>query len=403
MVFPARNADNGRVRGLVAWLAACLLLCASLAEAQPTIIPIVRPNPNAAGWINSEVMVEYECPRAVSCPARAYIATQGTDQRVSAVAVDDAGAQAFSSLTFNIDSVVPDVIIESVLPRTTTMPSIQVVARASDATSGVSSATCNGTPAPLDPTGRVQCQIALAPGINDIVVEVSDHADNSGSAGTRILRTTGSTGAQVNVIPSAAGVLAGRSRAFQVLDAAGAAVPDVEWHLDNPSLAEMSTDGRHVLTARAPGVVTVTASYQGVTGRALVTIYAGTQLPPNAWRWQIGTLGMLETPFSGPPRDTGKSSLWAFQRPGQATSVVSISDSTGHLDWREVPAVAGAETIRTLHEQAAGGALMAVESESDGHSALVRGGPSSQGTPWRYHRPGSWTRTSSWRPAMASR
>lgn len=371
-----------------AWPVACLLLCAGEAAAQPAIIPVVRPNPNAEGWINSVVRVEYECLEAVSCPETAHIASQGTGQQVSASAAAADGQETFSSLLFNIDSVVPEVFIESAIPRTTALPSILVVARASDATSGVSSATCNGTPAPIDPTGRVRCQIALGPGVNDIVVEVSDHADNSGSAGARILRTTGSTGAQVNVFPAAAGVLSGQTRAFQVLDAAGAPVPDVEWHLDSPSLAEMSTDGRHVFTARATGVVTVTASYHGVTGSAVVTIYTGTQLPPNAVRWRIGTLAMIETPFSGPPKDTGKSALWAFQRPGQVTSLMSVSDSTGHLNWFGGPAVASSETILTLHEQSAGGAVLAVESQTAGNSALVRAGPSAQATPWRYRSAG---------------
>ncbi len=212
-----------------------------------------------------------------------------------------------------------------------------VVAHASDAISGLASATCNGIKMPLAESGRIQCIVVLEPGMNDIVVEVSDHASNSGSAGLRALLRGPSS--RLRVVPEAAGVLIGSSRTFQVLDEFGLDVPEVVWLVDNPALAEISPDG-HVLTAKAPGSVVLKATAGGMTATAFVTIFPGDRLPPNSIRWKVDSLTTsnrsIRNRWSRPNADGSAT----HQIPGGVMRVVeSINMVSGRLNWRMRPAV----------------------------------------------------------------
>ena len=72
-----------------------------------------------------------------------------------------------------IDRTPPDVSITSPANGSVTAaPSIEVTAHATDALSGVVTATCNGEPASVDEHGLVRCAVALLPGVNDTIVQV---------------------------------------------------------------------------------------------------------------------------------------------------------------------------------------------------------------------------------------
>jgi hypothetical protein len=375
------------VKPVIGCVVSCLVLGAHLAYAQPVIISIPMPAPNSNSWTNSPVRIQYSCNRVESCPEPVRIATEGPDQEISASVHDADGLEVSRVVVLNIDFTAPTVMIESpAAPGVTTAPSIAVVAQASDATSRLSSATCNGIPAVIDQLGKVRCSVALMPGINDVVVEVSDLADNSRSAGFRIKRVGPIT--QLRVIPEIAGVLIGSTRTLQVLDGSGVDVRDVVWHVDNPFLANISTDGKHALTARAPGVVTVTATYQNVSATSVITIYPGDRLPATATRWKVGSVSIFQYQPGTPGAASDKNMIHTEQRPAQAPTVMSINEATGRLNWREAPAMNGSDAIESVREQQIGGAVMVVTSKTDGSWSVVRGGPSAQGRPWRYRSAG---------------
>ena len=66
----------------------------------------------------------------------------------------------------------------------------------------------------------------------------------------------------------------------------------------------------------------------------------------------------------------------------------STDTATGALIWSVAPAIAIAEKSVGIHRQPIGGVLLVVEGRDGVGSALVRGGPSAAGTPWRYRSPG---------------
>ena len=167
--------------------------------------------------------------------------------------------------------------------------SIQIVANASDALSGVASATCGGVPAGVDSRGGIRCVVDLLPGINDVVVEATDHADNSGSIGIRVTRT-GDT-STLRVVPQVLSVLVGRARPLQVMDEYGP-VQDVTWTVDNPGVADIA-DETNVLTPKAAGVVTVTAWHGGISASAVVNVHHD-RLPLGAIRWRSGGASVIQ-------------------------------------------------------------------------------------------------------------
>ena len=366
-----------------------VLAMAVNAAAQPVIPYRPKPAPNADGWSNSPVRMEYGCIRATSCPDETVHEAEGAGQAFSATARDANGVETTVSHLLNIDYTAPAVAIASPAQGfVTTNALVTVVAQASDALSGVASATCNGMPAGLSPSGGIQCIVLAVPGMIDIVVEAFDRAHNSGSAGLRVLLR--GTPSALRVVPEVAGVLTGSTRSFQVLDEFGLDVADVHWSVDAPDRAQILDDGRHVLTARSPGAVVLTASARGLTAKSTATLYTGDRLPTDAIRWKVGTLSVIQLPAEMATQSSSaqRPMVTTNQTPGGVASVQSINWATGRLEWQMRPAVRTGDMIASVREHPDGGAVMVVDGPGDYGSALVRGGDLKKGAPWRYRSAG---------------
>ena len=382
------------VRAFHILLAATLLVAATEAAGQPIVIATARPAPSSTGWFNGPVWIKFNCFRTDACPESRVVLTEGPDQRVVGTALDAAGVEATASLTLHIDRTVPAVEIRS--PKdglVTTASTIRVAAHLSDALSGVASATCNGRDARDNGSGDLLCVVSLMPGVNDIVVEATDQANNSGSAGIRITRTGASPSMQVE--PQELGLLVGQSRQVQVLDDFHADVPDVVWSVSNPAVGDMSDDGRHLFKAKAPGKVTLTALQGGRSSTCEITIYPGDSLPPAATRWRHANVRVMETMKSrartSNPREERERVVVIV--PAKRGLVTSIDADTGRIGWIETPAINDSEIVTRQRPHTIGGALLVMESRDGTGSALVRSAPRGSGKPWRYRsagRLGDW-------------
>jgi hypothetical protein len=219
-------------------------------------------------------------------------------------------------------------------------------------------------------------------GANDVVVEVSDRADNSASAGVRIVRTASTP--RLAVIPENIGMIVGQVTTVQVQDGAGLAARGVTWEPTDPAIGEMSNDGRHVFTAKAPGRVWLTAASGGARARLLISVYAGDRLPAGSTRWQIGSVMILQTPDTQPLKAGDTVSAVATTRPpGEPTIIESINRTTGWLNFRERPATHAGETAVAIRAMLVGGGAAVVFDTADGRSALLRSG----GPQWRHQFP----------------
>ena len=243
-----------------------------------------RPDANTQGWVNSPVRIEFICARADSCTENFVVLTEGRAQEFVGTAATRDGVTRTTAVTLNIDYTPPTVRLET--PRgsvLTPATSIDVVAHVADALSGLASATCNGAPSPIDKSGAVRCRASLEPGANDIVVEASDVAGNSASAGINVRRIGRATA--LTIIPEAASVLVGSSRTFRALSNYDMNVGPVTWSVDTPSIATMIGN---LFQAHEQGTVTITARFADLTATATVSTYEGDRLPPDSTRWKVG-------------------------------------------------------------------------------------------------------------------
>ena len=355
---------------------------ATSAIAQPNILAVQSPPPNERGWTNAPAQVEFVCAQAVTCPDEQFVTQEGAEQILEVIAVGKEAQKVTQKVTLNLDWTAPLVVIQSPNGAVTTpSSSITVVARTTDAISQPLAATCNGRPTTIDDDGMIRCEVPLAIGANDVVVEVSDHADNSGSAGLRIVRTGAPLFA---IVPEEIGMIRGQVTTVQVQDEAGRPARGVVWHVNNPAAGEISADGRHVFTAKAPGTVLLTATVGQFQATALVTIYVGDRLPPNAIRWKVGSLQVVQTPDTQPLKPSAKNLVATGQKPGEVAYIFSVNDTTGWMNWRERPASNPSETPASIREMAGGDAVHVYDSKETGLSALIHSGA----RPWRYQSAG---------------
>jgi hypothetical protein len=366
--------------------AAMALTPIARAEAQPIVRAVGFPSANAAGWNNSVVHVIFFCAPVQPCPERQRIQSNGRDQLIAGSIKEADGRETRASVSLNIDTLAPRVqIVTPAEGLSTAAVSIQILARAADELSGVTSATCAGVQASFDERGDIRCTVALLPGVNDVVVEATDAAGNSGSIGVRVTRT-GST-SKLRVAPEALSVLAGQPRTLQVMDEYGP-VLDVIWRVDNPWIARMADD-TNVLTPLRAGKAVVTAMHGGASASAVVTVHAGDRLPAGTTKWQNGRgVKVIQTPPTAGTPGVDPPLLTTYEPAGRQPMLFATDFETGEDLWSEAPPMSAGEKAASLYAQRIGGALIVIDRRDGLGSALVRGGPSPVGTPWRYQSSG---------------
>ncbi len=156
----------------------------------PAITATPTPAPNAAGWNQSTVVVNYTCADTGSgiatCPAQSIIVTETSGQSVTGTAIDLAGNSASASATVKVDKTPPVLAITSANGATVTAASQTISGTVTDVLSGVSGVTCAGTAAVVA-SGTFTCTINLAVGSNSISVAATDAAGNSGTANVQLV------------------------------------------------------------------------------------------------------------------------------------------------------------------------------------------------------------------------
>lgn len=212
-----------------------------------------------------------------------------------------------------------------------------VVGTATDSLSGLSSLSCNGTPAPLS-SGAFSCNISLNVGVNLIVVRATDLAGNI--AGSNFHVSLGGmlpAPQSIQITPASANLLVGGTQAFTAVDQLGRPRSDATWTVSDATVATISSDSSPLLTGVAVGQVTLTATVQSASAQIQVNILGGASLPAGTLLWSAPAIpGFTSTQIiQAEPVDGGPDLYSIAINPDTKDTVINALTGEGQQQWSQ--------------------------------------------------------------------
>ena len=361
----------------------------------PTISAEVSP-PLTLEWYTTPVTITFQCADdsgSVSCSPPVTLSSDGAEQLATGVAIDPAGNRATASVTVNIDRTAPVVLLETFAGGgTTDQGEVLLRGRIYDTASGLAeSLRCNGTP-----TAVVQelfeCRVSLRPGRNSISLQASDVAGHVAAAGIVITRAGEPT--SIAIAPDARTMVITDVAALSLLDDFGVPIRGALWTSSDENVAALSQDDPPAVTAVSPGTATITATRNGISAEATITVQAAALLAEGTARWAIkATPGLtIAAPMLSHRVDLSVPDLFLVESDTSGTATVRAVSADGEVLWRE-PSPGPPLMADTF-----GGVIAGVYQEfSFQYKAIARLGNAGGVPPWRYDARGSLER-----PAQAA-
>jgi IPT/TIG domain-containing protein len=134
-----------------------------------------------------------------------------------------------------------------------------------------------------------------------------------------------STAPSVNINPNVLSMVVGETRSLQALDDNGNVLAGLTWASTDPTLATLSTDDPPIITALAPGHITITAG----NASADLTVYPGPALPLGTVQWSIpGDGSGVAQILPAVPSDSGVD-VFALQQSGNIQAI----KTDGRVAW----------------------------------------------------------------------
>jgi hypothetical protein len=155
-----------------------------------------------------------------------------------------------------------------------------------------------------------------------------------------------STSPSVNINPNVVSMVVGETRSLQALDDGGNVLTGLTWASTDLTVATLSTDDPPIITALAPGHVTITAG----NASADLTVYPGPTLPLGTVQWSIpGDGSRVWQILPAVPSDSGVD-VFALQLSGNIQAV----KTDGKVAW-----TSNVGTDKTLLPDFQGGLVVA--------------------------------------------
>ncbi len=125
---------------------------------------------------------------------------------------------------------------------------------------------------------------------------------------------------QVTLVPNVLSMVVGDTRSIQALNSSNQEVTGLTWTSSDTTIATLSTDDPPIITAVAPGNITITAG----SASADVTVYAGPTLPAGTVIWSNpGDGSGVSSIVPAVPSPTGLADVFAVQTDGTVQAVTS--------------------------------------------------------------------------------
>jgi len=188
------------------------------------------------------------------------------------------------------------------------------------------------------------------------------------------------------IAPERINISVGDERTLQALDDSGQELAQVEWSINDPSLAAVSEqDGRITLRAIKAGTVRVTAAVNG-EGRFLdIPIWAdSSQIPPGSTRWGMHPIGREIGDIAAVPTEDGPNML-SLEQTSQGDTYLRGTREDGIQIWAwHLPEET--KDVELICGDWLGGALIGASHASD-YTLYTVG--SDGKTRWKFTLPGS--------------
>lgn len=131
----------------------------------------------------------------------------------------------------------------------------------------------------------------------------------------------------ITLLPSMANMVVGETRTIQALNGQGAPVPGLSWTSSAPAIVSLSTDDPPILSALAPGHVTITAADGVADVIVSVAIPGNPPLPSGTILWSVP--GAFSQILPAVPSPTGIADVFAVGASGN----VQAATSDGFVAW----------------------------------------------------------------------
>lgn len=151
------------------------------------------------------------------------------------------------------------------------------------------------------------------------VIHVLQNGITSNGKTFTLTNLRGTTGF-VQISPSMMNLLVDETSELQSLDQNGSPVTGLAWSVSDSSVATLSSDDPPVLTAVAPGTVTITAG----DATAEVTVFDGDALPEGTVKWSVpGDGSGVALILPAVPSSEGVADVFALQNSGNVQAITS--------------------------------------------------------------------------------
>jgi IPT/TIG domain/Bacterial Ig-like domain (group 2)/Galactose oxidase, central domain len=186
--------------------------------------------------------------------------------------------------------------------------------------------------------------------LNDGTILVVGGFDSSGGvlATAELYTLTSPKPYSLQVTPAAATMTVGGIQQFTAVNNIGSPQTDATWTVSNTSLATISPDGTPVLTAVAPGQVTLTATVGSVSSQAQITILAAGTVPASGTAlWSVPpAAGFFPLQLAqAMPSPTGPD-LYSIQSSSNGTgAVIQALTRDGRQMWQTSLLVPNASSV----------------------------------------------------------